>query len=323
MFAAAPVNAVNRSWVVMRIIRKVHNGDASRFFPAKSDIMLPPNTFSGKIAFITGGGSGLGKGMATTLSTLGARVAIAGRGRSANLSQEAENISNKTGNEVIGLQLDIRDAESVKKGVDGCIEKFGLPDIVINNAAGNFISPTERLSPNAWKTVVDIVLNGTANVTLDIGKRLIKAGKGATFLAITTPYAFTGSPFVLPSAAAKAGIENMTRSLAAEWGRYGMRFNCIAPGSIPTEGASSRLDPTGKGAEKIKQIPTGRVGTLHELTNLATYLVSDYSSWMTGTSVKLDGGAEVHRSGDFSSLLSVSNEEWDQLEQLIRTRNKK
>ena len=123
------------------------------------------------------------------------------------------------------IQLDVRDPASVKQAVDQCENQFGLPNIVINNAAGNFVSPTERLSSNAWKTIIDIVLNGSANVTLDIGKRLIQAGKGAVFLAITTPYTIHGSGFVCPSASAKAGVEAMSKSLAAEWGRYGMRVS--------------------------------------------------------------------------------------------------
>ena len=144
------------------------------------------------------------------------------------LQKTAEEITKSTGNKVIPIQMDVRDPQSVKDAIDACQKEFGLPNIIINNAAGNFISPTERLSSNAWKTIIDIVLNGTANVNLDIGKRLIQAGKGATFLAITAPYATHGSGFVCPSASAKAGVEAMSQSLAAEWGRYGMRVSMLS-----------------------------------------------------------------------------------------------
>jgi len=140
-------------------------------------------------------------------------------------------------NMVLSLSCDIRDPDAVKGAFDKIESSFGLPTVIVNNAAGNFVSPTERLSNNAWKTIIDIVLNGSANITLEAGKRLIKAEKGAAFLAITTTYTFKGSGFVVPSAAAKAGVENMSRSLASEWGRYGIRLNCIAPGPVPTEGA--------------------------------------------------------------------------------------
>jgi 2,4-dienoyl-CoA reductase len=144
------------------------------------------------------------------------------------LEKTAGEISSKTGNKVLPIQMDVRDPASVKLAVDACIKEFGLPNIVINNAAGNFISPTERLSPNAFKTVVDIVLNGTANMTLEVGKRLLEAGQGAAFLAIIAPYTVPGSGFVSPSASAKAGVEALSKSLASEWGRYGMRVIFLA-----------------------------------------------------------------------------------------------
>uniref|UniRef100_A0A8C0PGB5 2,4-dienoyl-CoA reductase 1 n=1 Tax=Canis lupus familiaris TaxID=9615 RepID=A0A8C0PGB5_CANLF len=191
--------------------------------------------------------------------------------------------------------------------------------IVINNAAGNFISPTERLSANAWKTITDIVLNGTAYVTLEIGKQLIKAQKGAAFLAITTIFAESGSGFVVPSASAKAGVEAMNKSLAAEWGKYGMRFNVIQPGPIKTKGAFSRLDPTGTfEKDMIDRIPCGRLGTVEELANLAAFLCSDYASWINGAVIRFDGGEEVFISGEFNSLRKVTKEEWDIIEGLIR-----
>ena len=215
------------------------------FLPVLKTPMLPAGTFAGKVAFVTGGGTGLGRAMAAQLSALGATVAISSRRRDV-LERAAAEISAATGGRVLALPADVRDADAVRAAVDACVAAAGLPDIVINNAAGNFISPFERLTPNGFKTIVDIVLNGTANVTLDIGKRLIAAGKGAAFLAITTTYAGSGSAFVAPSAAAKAGVATLTRSLAAEWGRHGIRLVGIAPGPIETEGAFSRLDPTGQ-----------------------------------------------------------------------------
>ncbi|XP_058868569.1 2,4-dienoyl-CoA reductase, mitochondrial isoform X2 [Acipenser ruthenus] len=261
----------------------------ARFFPPADGVMLPAQAFKNKVAFITGGGTGLGKAMTTAFSSLGAECVIASRKLDV-LKQTAEEISKQTGNKV-----------------------------VINNAAGNFISPSEGLSPNAWRTITDIVLNGTAYVTLGIGKQLIKAKKGAAFLAITTIYAESGSGFVVPSASAKAGIESLCKSLAAEWGRYGMRFNVIQPGPIPTKGAFSRLDPTGMFEKTmIDRIPTGRLGTPGEIANLATYLCSDYASWVSGAVIRMDGGEYVSMAGEFNELRKVTTEQWAMLEQMIR-----
>lgn len=280
--------------------------------------MLPPNSFQGKVAFITGGGTGLGRGMTTLLSSLGARCVIASR-KIDVLRATAEDISSQTGNEVQAVQCDVRDPDMVRSAVSELISMVGLPDVVINNAAGNFISPTERLSPNAWRTITDIVLNGTAFVTLEVGKQLIKAQRGAAFLAITTIYAESGSGFVVPSASAKAGVEALNKSLAAEWGRYGMRFNVIQPGPIKTKGAFSRLDPTGVfEKEMVDRIPCGRLGTVEELANLAAFLCSDYASWINGAVIRFDGGEEVFISGEFNSLKKVTKEQWDNMEELIR-----
>ncbi|XP_073924911.1 2,4-dienoyl-CoA reductase [(3E)-enoyl-CoA-producing], mitochondrial isoform X1 [Castor canadensis] len=294
------------------------NAPQSKFFPPLQKLMLPPNTFQGKVAFITGGGTGLGKAMTTFLSNLGAQCVIASRNIDV-LKATAEQISSQTGNKVHAIQCDVKDPDMVHNAVLELIKIAGHPDIVINNAAGNFISPTERLSPNAWKTITDIVLNGTAYVTLEIGKQLIKAQKGAAFLAITTIYAETGSGFVVPSSSAKSGVEALNKSLAAEWSKYGMRFNIIQPGPIKTRGAFSRLDPTGAfEKEMIDRIPCGRLGTVEELANLATFLCSDYASWINGAVIRFDGGEEVFISGEFNSLRKVTKEEWDAIEGLIR-----
>ncbi|XP_022096109.1 2,4-dienoyl-CoA reductase, mitochondrial-like [Acanthaster planci] len=284
---------------------------------ARKDAMLPSDSFKGKTAFITGGGTGLGKGMATMLSSLGAQVAITSRKLDV-LEETAKEISKQTGNPVFPLSADIRDAAAVSAAVDQFVEKTGgLPNVVINNAAGNFIAPTERLSNNAVKAVIDIVLTGTFNVTLDIGKRLIKAKQGANFLAITTTYVHLGSGYVTPSAAAKAGVQNLTRSLASEWGWYGLRFNAIAPGPIYTKGAFGRLDPSGQFAEHMRQgIPLGRFGEVEEIANLAAYMVSDYASWMNGSCVDFDGGELPFSAGEFNRMKQVTPEMWDMIEQM-------
>ncbi|XP_071253391.1 2,4-dienoyl-CoA reductase [(3E)-enoyl-CoA-producing], mitochondrial [Salvelinus alpinus] len=290
----------------------------AKFFPANEGSMLLPGTYKGKVAFITGGGTGLGKGMTTTLSALGAECVIASRKLDV-LKKTAEEITAQTGNKVHAVQCDVRDPKSIEAAVDQLVEVAGLPDVVINNAAGNFISPSEKLSANAWRTITDIVLNGTAFVTLELGKRLILAEKGAAFLAITTIYAETGSGFVVPSAAAKSGVETLCTSLAAEWGRYGLRFNVIQPGPIRTKGAFSRLDPTGMFEKAmIGRIPVGRLGTPGEIANLAAYLCSDYASWVSGAIIRMDGGEYVSMAGEFNDLRRVTKEQWAMMETMIR-----
>ncbi|XP_048008446.1 2,4-dienoyl-CoA reductase, mitochondrial isoform X2 [Megalobrama amblycephala] len=281
--------------------------------------MMTAGTYKNKVAFITGGGTGLGKAMTTALSSLGAECVIASRNLDV-LKKTAEEISQQTGNKVHAVQCNVRDPASVEAAVDQLVNDVGLPDVVINNAAGNFISPSEKLSPNAWRTITDIVLNGTAYVTLDIGKRLIKAEKGAAFLAITTIYAESGSGFVVPSAAAKSGVEKLCTSLAAEWGRYGMRFNVIQPGPIKTKGAFSRLDPTGRFEKSMfEKIPVGRLGSPGEIANLAAYLCSDYASWVSGAIIRMDGGEYVSSAGEFNGLKEVTKEEWAMMESMIRS----
>nr|XP_006818405.1 PREDICTED: 2,4-dienoyl-CoA reductase, mitochondrial-like [Saccoglossus kowalevskii] len=296
----------------------VLRNDVSKFYKARTDPMLPAGTFDGKIAFITGGGTGLGKGMTKMLSALGAECVITSRSLDV-LQETAKEINQETGKKVHAIKCDVRDHTSVKDAVDECVEKAGLPNIVINNAAGNFVAPFERLSPNAWKTIVDIVLNGTAYVTLDIGKRLIEAKQGANFLAISTIYCNHGSAFVVPSAAAKSGVEALSKSLAVEWSKYGMRFNVIAPGVFKTKGAFSRLDPTGKfGKLFVDRVPVKRLGVLEEVANVAAYLVSDYSNFVNGEIVTIDGGEMCYLGGEFNALMSVKKEEWDVMEAMIR-----
>ncbi|XP_053744145.1 2,4-dienoyl-CoA reductase, mitochondrial isoform X3 [Synchiropus splendidus] len=309
-------------------------------FPPSKGVMLQPGSFSNKVAFITGGGTGLGRAMTSTLSQLGAQCVIASRKLDV-LQQTAREISSETGNQVHAVQCDVRDPGAVAAAVDQMESLTGLPNVIINNAAGNFISPTERLSANAWRTITDIVLNGTAYVTLELGKRLIKSQRAASFLAITTIYAESGSGFVVPSASAKAGVEalhksvrpltslnseshsnseSVSRSLAAEWGRYGLRFNIIQPGPIHTKGAFSRLDPTGQfSGQMLKRLPVGRLGQPQEIANLAAYMSSDFATWMSGAVVRLDGGEYVMMAGEFNSLQAVPQDQWDLLEKMIRS----
>ncbi|KAK7898250.1 hypothetical protein WMY93_019103 [Mugilogobius chulae] len=288
------------------------------FFPPNDATMLPPGSFSDKVAFVTGGGTGLGRAMTQGLSQLGATCVIASR-KLEVLQKTAEEITAQTGNKVFPVACDVRDPAAVAQCLDQMEKLTGLPDVVINNAAGNFVSPSEKLSPNGWKTIVDIVLNGTAFVTLELGKRLIRQDKGASFLAITTIYAESGSGFVVPSASAKAGVEALYKSLAAEWGRYGLRFNIIQPGPIRTKGAFSRLDPTGAFEKSmIGRIPVGRLGTPNEIKNLALYMSSHYATWMSGAVVRLDGGEYVSMAGEFNDLRKVSKQQWDLIEAMIR-----
>merc|ERR1711962_800655 len=295
----------------------------AKHFPAKKDTMLPPGTFAGKVVLVTGGGTGLGKGMSMKFSKLGAKVAIASR-RLPVLESAASEIKAATGGTVLPVQLDIRDPAAVKLAVDKIEEELGLPTVVIHNAAGNFVSPTERLSANAFQTILDIVLKGTAFLTLDVGKRMISAQTGGVFLAITTHYTNEGSGFVVPSACAKSGVETMAKSLGVEWGRHGIRFNCIAPGPIETEGAFGRLDPTGQAGEiMMDPIPEGRLGEIEEIANLATFMCSDFASWVNAETVTLDGGEFRSLAGEFNKLKMITEDQWDFMEAIIRSTNKK
>ncbi|XP_059195025.1 2,4-dienoyl-CoA reductase, mitochondrial [Centropristis striata] len=312
------VYSVSTSWFHRAAVLQSAPPGPSGFFPAVEGSMLPSGTFTNKVAFITGGGTGLGRAMTQNLSQLGAQCVIASRKLDV-LQKTADEISSQTGNKVHVVQCDVRDPEAVSRCVDQMETLTGLPDVIINNAAGNFVCPSERLSANAWRSITDIVLNGTAFVTLEVGKRLIQSQRGATFLAITTIYAESGSGFVAPSAAAKAGVEALYKSLAAEWGRYGNRFNIIQPGPIRTKGAFSRLDPTGNFEKAmIGRIPTGRLGTPAEIANLAAYISSDFASWMSGAVIRFDGGEYVSMAGEFNELRQVTPDQWNVMEAMIR-----
>ncbi|WP_103070237.1 SDR family oxidoreductase [Aquimarina sediminis] len=287
--------------------------------------MLRDGALKGKNIVVTGGGSGLGKSMTRYFLELGANVAITSRNLE-KLQNTAKELEAETGGTCLPVQCDVREYDQVEAMRDTVLDSFGSVDVLLNNAAGNFISPTERLSHRAFDIIIDIVLKGTKNCTLAFGKYWIeKEYKNTTVLNIVTTYAWTGSAYVVPSATAKAGVLAMTRSLAVEWAKYGMRFNAIAPGPFPTKGAWDRLLP-GDLKDKIdmaKQVPLARVGDHQELANLAAYLVSDFSAYVNGEVVTLDGGEWLKGAGQFNLLEQIPEAMWDQLEAMIRAKKGK
>ncbi|WP_265819142.1 SDR family oxidoreductase [Pedobacter sp. GR22-10] len=282
--------------------------------------MLREDALKGKTIVITGGGTGLGKAMGIYFLKLGANLVITSRKQEV-LQKTADEMEEKTGGKVLAVACDVRDAEQVDHVLAKTLERFGSVDVLLNNAAGNFISPTERLSANAFSSIIDIVLKGTVNCTLTFGKHWIKEKQAATVLNIVTTYAFTGSAYVVPSACAKGGVLALTRSLAVEWGKYGIRTNAIAPGPFPTKGAWERLLP-GDLAKKFdfkNRVPLKRVGEHQELANLAAFLVSDFSGYINGEVITIDGGEWLQGAGQMNGLEAIPNEMWDMLEQMTRS----
>lgn len=277
-----------------------------------TDKMLRDGSLEGKVIVVTGGGSGLGKSMTSYFLELGAKVAITSRNLE-KLEATAKELSESTGGDCFAVSCDVRIYEQVEEMHKKVTDHFGSIDILLNNAAGNFISPTENLSSNAFDTIVDIVLKGTKNCTMVFGKDWIKRKKkNVNVLNIVTTYAFTGSGYVVPSATAKAGVLAMTRSLAVEWSKYGMRFNAIAPGPFPTRGAWERLlpGPLVKKFDPAKKVPLGRVGHHQELANLSAYVVSDFGAYLNGEVIVLDGGEWLKGAGQFNMLDKIPKALW-------------
>ena len=275
--------------------------------------MFKADLLRNKRILITGGGTGLGKAAAQRFLELGAEVYICGR-REDVLAATERKLREGTGGRIHGMRCDVRDAAAVEEML-AAIWAGGALDVLMNNAAGNFLARTEELSLGAFQSVIGIVLMGSLHTTLGCGRRWLASKHGGVVLNITTTYTTTGSAYVVPSAVAKAGVQALTRSLAVEWGDRGIRMNAIAPGPIPTEGAFSRLLPRQDLEDGAKQrIPLGRFGTVEEFANLAAFLVSDGSGYINGEVVTMDGGEWLQGAGEFTALgRQLSEQEWQQM----------
>jgi NAD(P)-dependent dehydrogenase (short-subunit alcohol dehydrogenase family) len=260
---------------------------------------------------VTGGGTGLGRALAEKFLSLGARVHICGRQRGV-LDEAVHALGASTGGEVIAHTADIRDPEAVE-AMCGAIWAAGGLTGLVNNAAANFISPTERLSSRGFDAIANTVLHGTFYVTHAVGRRWIEDRTGGSVLSILSTGVVNGAPFVAPSVMAKAGLQAMTKSLAIEWGRHGVRLNAIGPGLIPTEGASARLMP-GNSIEELRAAnPMKRLGTLEELQNLAVFLLAKGCGWMTGQTVMLDGAHHLAHGSVYTPLLDLDDAAWTEI----------
>jgi NAD(P)-dependent dehydrogenase (short-subunit alcohol dehydrogenase family) len=284
--------------------------------------MFTEGLLRGRRILVTGGGTGLGKGMAEKFLSLGADIFICGRRKSVCEATAAE-LSGKFGGSVRAYAVDIRDAAAVDAMVADIFAGGPLTDL-INNAAGNFISRTQDLSPRGFDAVANIVMHGTFYVTHAVGRRWIAGGHRGNVVSIVVTWIRNGSPYVVPSAMSKSAIHAMTMSLATEWGRYGIRLNAIAPGEIPTEGAGKRLNPGGEpGSRTERNNPMGRVGRIEELQNLATFLISDGCQWLTGETIALDGGQGHATGGSFYELRHWTDEQWRAAREAIKAQNEK
>lgn len=277
--------------------------------------MLKADSLKNKTIVITGGGTGLGRSIGKYCLELGANLVITSRKKEV-IEKTAAELMQETGGEVLAVPADVRKYEEIENVLKEAEKRFGQIHAVLNNAAGNFISPTERLSHRAFDIIVDIVLKGTYYTTLAVGKNWISKKQSGIFLNIVTTYAWTGSGYVVPSACSKAGVLALTRSLAVEWAKYNIRSNAIAPGPFPTEGAWSRLLPGDlvKKFDPAERVPLKRVGEHQELANLAAYLLSDYSAYINGEVITIDGGEWLRNGGEFSHLEEIPNETWDMIE---------
>jgi Dehydrogenases with different specificities (related to short-chain alcohol dehydrogenases) len=268
--------------------------------------MFKDNLLKNKRILITGGGTGLGKEMASHFAMHGAELYICGR-RENVLSETANEISETYNTKVNYQTLDIRASKDVDDYIESIFE-IGPLDGLVNNAAGNFISPTKDLSHKGFDAIANIVFHGTFYMTHSVGKRWIELGHKGSIVNILTTWIWTGSPYVVPSAMSKSGIHAMTQSLAAEWGKYGIKINGIAPGPFPTKGAWDRLNPDSNDDGMTNTVPLGRVGEMEELQNLATFLMADGCDYLTGQTIGLDGGQYLTRGGTFSQLDKLSDE---------------
>ena len=274
--------------------------------PAFGEAMLPTGTYDGCVVLVTGGGTGLGRAIATEFSRLGASVAIASRDpehRSAGVA--AVEAAGGCG---FGVELDVRDPDEVARAFDEVEANLGPVSVLINNAAGNFPVLAEAMSPNAWRSVTDIVLNGSFFCATELARRLIAAGRGGAILNIGATYAWTGGPSTAHSAAAKAGVDNLTKSLAVEWAPHDIRVNCLAPGLFPHDDHPAALAAARRGSDREASVPAGRVGALHELGWAATYLCSPYAAYLSGHTMVLDGANWLRRSLVMPTFIPVAEQ---------------
>ncbi|QUD90052.1 SDR family oxidoreductase [Phenylobacterium montanum] len=285
------------------------------------DLMFKPGLMKGQRILITGGGTGLGKVMAEACLMLGAEVYICGR-RGGVLEETAKELTGAHGGKVVPLACDIRVPEAISETLDTVWADGGALTGLVNNAAGNFISRTEDLSPRGFDAIANIVFRGSFFMTLDCGKRWLAEGAKGSVLSILTTWVWHGSPFTVPSAMSKAGLNVMTQSLAVEWGNRGIRLNAIAPGPFPTEGAWARLNPGGSRSGDSTN-PMGRVGEMPELANLAVYLLDPGSAYVNGQTIAIDGGAHLATGGGFSGLKSWTDEQWAAARDSIRSSNER
>ncbi|MEM9531750.1 MAG: SDR family oxidoreductase [Pseudomonadota bacterium] len=273
-------------------------------------LMFKPGFLSGQRILVTGGGTGLGKEMATALSALGAHVYICGR-RTGVLQETAGEIAQATSGTVSGVGCDIRSSESIDAMLNEIWTDGGALTGLINNAAGNFISRTQDLSIRGFDAIANIVMRGTFDVTHNAGKRWIAEGVPASVVSIVVTWVWNGSPFVVPSAMSKSALRAMTQSLAVEWGGHGIRLNAIAPGIFPTEGATKRLAPGAENPyEDMSGNPMGRTGHMHELANLATFLLGPGAEYLNGQTIAIDGGEYLATGGNFSFLRQWTDQNW-------------
>ena len=284
--------------------------------------MFQADLLAGKRILITGGGTGLGREIATRYLELGAEIWIAGR-RSGVLEATAKELMAQHGGVVRTHAVDIRDAQAVDAMVQRIWDEAGPLTGLVNNAAGNFISPTKDLTTNGFNAIANIVFHGSFYVTHAVGRRWIEGGLKGSVVSILVTWVWTGSPYVVPSAMSKAGLNVMTKSLAVEWGRYGIRLNAIAPGAFPTEGASKRLRPDGSFEDANASNPMRRTGNMPELQNLATFLMADGCEWLTGETIAVDGGGYLANGASFTELDKLSDADWERMREKIKAQNDK